>query len=78
MLLATGRMGLAAFADCPQSFRMRSADPPQPSRLAAAREGRILVVVVRRPPAPVGVPVVATAEEAAEEAADRVRDLPLS
>ncbi|MGW6568044.1 cobalt-precorrin-6A reductase [Streptomyces sp. NPDC054975] len=108
VFLTTGRMGLAAFADCPQWFLVRSVDapePPMPARtevlldrgpftldgereliarhgidvlvtkdsggaatapkLQAAREAGIPVVVVRRPPAPAGVPVVTTVEEAA-------------
>ncbi|MEU8520776.1 cobalt-precorrin-6A reductase [Streptomyces sp. NBC_01216] len=100
VFLTTGRLGLAAFAACPQWFLVRSVDPPDtplPARaellldrgpftldgerallrrhrvdvlvtkdsggaatapkLAAAREAGIPVVVVRRPPAPRGVPV---------------------
>ncbi|MFF9013362.1 cobalt-precorrin-6A reductase [Streptomyces sp. NPDC014870] len=30
VFLTTGRMGLAAFADCPQWFLVRSVDPPEP------------------------------------------------
>ncbi|MFF8610557.1 cobalt-precorrin-6A reductase [Streptomyces sp. NPDC015346] len=108
VFLTTGRMGLAAFADCPQWFLVRSVDAPDtpmPPRtevlldrgpftldgerellrrhridvlitkdsggaatapkLTAAREAGVPVVVVRRPPAPEGVPVAATPEEAA-------------
>ncbi|MER5306811.1 cobalt-precorrin-6A reductase [Streptomyces sp. NPDC002773] len=114
VFLTTGRMGLAAFADRPQWFLVRSVDapePPMPARaevlldrgpftldgerellrrhridvlvtkdsggaatapkLTAAREAGIPVVVVRRPPVPEGVPVAATAEEAAAWARSR-------
>ncbi|MFD8644102.1 cobalt-precorrin-6A reductase [Streptomyces zaomyceticus] len=108
VFLTTGRMGLAAFADRPEWFLVRSVDAPDapvPARaeilldrgpftldgerellarhridvlvtkdsggaatapkLTAAREAGLPVVVVRRPPVPEGVPVVATPEEAA-------------
>ncbi|MFC8586632.1 cobalt-precorrin-6A reductase [Streptomyces sp. NPDC057217] len=108
VFLTTGRMGLAAFADRPEWFLVRSVDAPEapvPGRaevlldrgpftlegerellrrhridvlvtkdsggaatapkLTAAREARIPVVVVRRPPVPEGVPVATTPEEAA-------------
>ncbi|MFG2838982.1 cobalt-precorrin-6A reductase [Streptomyces zaomyceticus] len=108
VFLTTGRMGLAAFADRPEWFLVRSVDAPDapvPARaeilldrgpftldgerellarhridvlvtkdsggaatapkLTAAREAGLSVVVVRRPPVPEGVPVVATPEEAA-------------
>ncbi|MCQ0024644.1 cobalt-precorrin-6A reductase [Streptomyces somaliensis DSM 40738] len=109
VFLTTGRMGLAAFADVPETwFLVRSVDPPEPPhparmevlldrgpftlegerevlrtygidvlvtkdsggaatapKLAAAREAGLPVVIVRRPPAPDGVPVVSTVEEAA-------------
>ncbi|MER5738264.1 MULTISPECIES: cobalt-precorrin-6A reductase [unclassified Streptomyces] len=108
VFLTTGRMGLAAFADRPEWFLVRSVDAPEgpvPARaevlldrgpftlegereliarhridvlvtkdsgaaatapkLTAAREAGIPVVVVRRPPAPEGVPTVTSPEEAA-------------
>ncbi|MFE0735394.1 cobalt-precorrin-6A reductase [Streptomyces sp. NPDC058855] len=108
VFLTTGRMGLAAFADRPEWFLVRSVDAPEapmPARtevlldrgpftvegerellarhgidvlvtkdsgaaatapkLTAAREAGVPVVIVRRPPAPPGVPVAATPEEAA-------------